>query len=120
MKLANLYVLLTRWFSFDKEPPARKGWYRVRTEPLSGLWWNTMGYFDGKSWWQYGAMSLKSGTGLRVRSELQVLQWQGLAMPAKQAAALIREQLPRTPRIRQRWLDYANQLEQESVHELGT
>ncbi len=111
MKLANLYVLLTRWYTFETEQPGRQGWYRVRTEPLSGAWWNTMAYFDGKDWWQYGVMGLVGGNGLRVRTQLKVLQWQGLCMPAREAAALIRDNLPRTPRIRQKWEAYATELE---------
>lgn len=112
MKIFNLYSLLTRWYTCAKEPPVHTGWYRVRTEPLSGAWWNVMGYFDGKDWWQYGTINLQAGNGLRVRTQLSVLQWQGLTMPATEAAALIREHLPRTPRIRERWLSYAKCLEE--------
>ncbi len=110
MKLINLYQLLTPWARCDKKQPTTVGWYRVRTEPLSGAWWNSMGYFDGKQWWRFGVMGLAHG-GLRVREELPVIEWQGLLMPAAKAAQLIRDNLPKTSKARKSWLAYAVMLE---------
>ncbi len=75
--------------------PTRPGWYRTRTQVLSHSWWNGMAYFDGESWWEFGKY-----VSLSVRKEVKVLQWQGLAMPARQALALLRANLPRSARAR--------------------
>ena len=114
MKLSRLAGIFTRW-NPAVQAPTRCGWYQVRTEALKGAWWNLTAYFDGKAWWEYG----QAPNGMTVRRELQVLQWRGLALEAKVAAALIRKCLPKSAGARRKWLMMANELELPAAMENG-
>lgn len=97
MSRFTLSSLFSPWAAAST-PPAKAGWYRVRTEPLTYSWWNCMAYFDGTAWWEFGMHAQ-----LSVRREVRVLQWQGLQLPFAQAAEHIRANLPRSASARRRY-----------------
>lgn len=97
MSRFTLNKLLTPWTCATK-PPKKAGWYRTRTEPLTHSWWSIMAYFDGESWWEYGMF-----VTMPVRKEVEVLQWQGLAMPLADAIATIRANMPSSASARRRY-----------------
>ena len=101
MSTFRLTSLLTPWYP-GSTLPGNSGWYRARTERLTGGRWSFMAYFDGSVWWQYKKLPWHRASN--ARSIVEILQWQGLKAPARETAVLIRRHLPDTRGPRNEWL----------------
>lgn len=109
----NLYDVFTAWFRCQYRQPDKKGWYRVKTKPMTAQWWNGMAYWTGTDWRVH--RNPLGDTSKQSWERIDVSHWQGLRCAAQDAAALIRAHLPSTPNSRNRWLEVAQTLEMPRV-----
>lgn len=105
----NLYEVFTAWYLCTSRQPDKKGWYRVKTKPMTGPWWDGMAFWTGSDWRVF-RQSL-GDTLSKNWERVEVSHWQGLRCAAADAAKLIRAHLPSQPNIRSRWLEVAQALE---------